>query len=165
MQEILKGVNLTSQLIDLPELQGEPEEIAQKKVEEAFRILQKPVMVEDTSLCFESYQGLPGPYIKDFLLKLGVEKLAQMANCFGDNRAYAQCIFALKMSAEEKPHIFVGQTKGRIVNPRGNQNFGWDCVFEPEGFDKTFGELDGATKNTISHRYKALSKLLSFLKK
>ena len=53
-------------------------------------------MTEDTSLCFNSYGGLPGPYIKDFLTKLGPEKLCQMAHTFKDNSAYAQTIFAYK---------------------------------------------------------------------
>ena len=52
------------------------------------------VMVEDTSLCFKAYGGLPGPYIKWFLAKLGHEGLNKMLAGFDDKSAYAQCIFA-----------------------------------------------------------------------
>lgn len=49
--------------------------------------------------------------------------------------------------------------QGTIVPARGPKDFGWDPVFQPEGFDKTYAELDSAIKNTISHRYKALKAL------
>ena len=52
------------------------------------------VMVEDTSLCFNAYEGLPGPYIKWFLKALGHEGLPRMLAGFDDKSAYAQCIFA-----------------------------------------------------------------------
>jgi inosine triphosphate pyrophosphatase len=51
-------------------------------------------MVEDTSLCYNAYGGLPGPYIKWFLKKLGHEGLNAMLAGFEDKSAYAQCIFA-----------------------------------------------------------------------
>ena len=57
-------VSLVSQKLDLPELQGEPEEISAKKCELAATEVGGPVFVEDTSLCFNALNGLPGPYIK-----------------------------------------------------------------------------------------------------
>ena len=53
--------------LDLPELQGEPLEIAKEKVLIAYRQIKKPVIIEDTSLCYNALKGLPGPYIKWFL--------------------------------------------------------------------------------------------------
>ena len=78
----------------------------------------------------------------------------------GDTSAQAVCIFAYCRSEDEEPVIFKGVTHGRIVEPRGSKTFGWDCVFEPEGFDKTYGELDSDVKNKISHRSKALTLML-----
>ena len=46
--------------------------------------------------------------------------------------------------------------QGKIVPARGPHDFGWDPVFEPDGFAETYAEMDCAIKNTISHRYKAL---------
>ena len=56
-----------------------------------------------------------------------------------------------------------GRTDGRIVPARGNNDFGWDPVFEPAGFQQTYAEMDSATKNSISHRYRALDKLREHL--
>jgi inosine triphosphate pyrophosphatase len=60
--------------------------------------------------------------------------------------------------------VFVGRTPGRIVPARGPADFGWDPVFEPDGFDQTYAELDKDVKNGISHRYRALDQLRDFLK-
>lgn len=62
----------------VPELQGEPEEVALEKVKIAYEQTKKAVLVEDTSLCFNAYKGLPGPYIKWFLKSVGPEGLAKM---------------------------------------------------------------------------------------
>ena len=64
---------MTSQDIDLPEYQGEPEEIAEKKCKLAAEHIGGPVLTEDTSLCFNALGGMPGPYIKWFLSKIGPE--------------------------------------------------------------------------------------------
>ena len=59
--------------------------------------------------------------------------------------------------------IFEGKTPGQIVNPpRGKRDFGWDPVFQPEGFDKTYAEMESETKNSISHRGRALAQLKQF---
>lgn len=61
---------LANKSVDLPEYQGEPEEIAREKCKAALELVKEPVLVEDTSLCFNALHGLPGPYIKWFLDKL-----------------------------------------------------------------------------------------------
>ena len=87
-----------------------------------------------------------------------------MANAFGDNSGYAQTIFAYKESEKKDTVSFVGRTYGKIVEPRGTRKFGWDCVFQPDGKDKTYGELDGKEKNLISQRKKALEKVIQYFK-
>jgi inosine triphosphate pyrophosphatase len=64
--------------IDLPEFQGEPEDIAIKKCEQAVREVDGPVIVEDTCLCFNALGGLPGPYVKWFLQTLKPEGLPKL---------------------------------------------------------------------------------------
>jgi inosine triphosphate pyrophosphatase len=71
VQEILGSDRLTNQKLDLLEIQGTIEEIATHKAKTAAEILGKPVIVEDTALEFCGLGGLPGPYIKWFLEKLG----------------------------------------------------------------------------------------------
>jgi inosine triphosphate pyrophosphatase len=51
-----------------------------------------------------------------------------------------------------EPQVFVGRTPGRIVPARGNNDFGWDPVFEAEGTGQTYAEMDKVLKNSISHR-------------
>lgn len=154
---------LSSMKIDLPELQGEPEDISKEKCRLASLEVAGPVIVEDTSLCFNALHGLPGPYIKWFLEKLGHGGLNKLLAAYEDKSAYAQCIFAYSSDPDSVPLTFVGRTDGRIVEARGPTNFGWDPVFEPQGFDKTYAELDKAVKNSISHRYRSLLKLKEHL--
>ncbi|KAJ0393063.1 hypothetical protein P43SY_005877 [Pythium insidiosum] len=154
---------LRNQAVDLPELQGEPEDIAKQKCRLAAAQVNGPVLVEDTSLCFNALNGLPGPYIKWFLEKTGHAGLNNLLAAYEDKSAYAQCIFAYARSAQDEPMVFVGQTHGTIVPARGPNTFGWDPVFEPKGYDVTYAEMDKATKNTISHRFKSLEKLKNHL--
>eukprot|EP00163_Fabomonas_tropica_P022537 TRINITY_DN3930_c0_g1_i2.p1 TRINITY_DN3930_c0_g1~~TRINITY_DN3930_c0_g1_i2.p1 ORF type:complete len:189 (+),score=34.37 TRINITY_DN3930_c0_g1_i2:15-581(+) len=155
---------LESVALDLPELQGEtPEEISREKCKLAFKEVQGPVIVEDTSLCFNALQGLPGPYIKWFLKKLGHDGLNKMLAGYEDKSGYALCVFSLATSADEEPLTFVGKTPGTIVPARGPNAFGWDPIFLPDGYDGTYAELDKSVKNSISHRARALAKLKEHL--
>uniref|UniRef100_A0A8C0F3A6 Inosine triphosphatase n=1 Tax=Bubo bubo TaxID=30461 RepID=A0A8C0F3A6_BUBBB len=63
---------------------------------------------------------------------------------------------------EEPVKLFKGQTHGMIVEPRGPRDFGWDPCFQPDGYNQTYAELPKAVKNSISHRYRALSELSAF---
>lgn len=78
----------------MPEIQGEPEVVAKEKVLIAYNQTKKAVIVEDTSLCFNAYKGLPGPYIKWFLKAIGCEGLAKMVEPFEDKTGSAVCILA-----------------------------------------------------------------------
>uniref|UniRef100_A0A452I489 Inosine triphosphate pyrophosphatase n=1 Tax=Gopherus agassizii TaxID=38772 RepID=A0A452I489_9SAUR len=154
---------LVAKKIDLPEYQGEPDEISIQKCREAANQIQGPVIVEDTCLCFNALGGLPGPYIKWFLEKLKPEGLYKLLAGFEDKSAYALCTFSFSTGNPEDPvKLFKGQTCGRIVEPRGPRDFGWDPCFQPDGYDQTYAELPKAVKNSISHRYKALKELSGY---
>jgi inosine triphosphate pyrophosphatase len=154
---------IDSVALDLPELQGEPEDVSREKCRMAAQQIEGPVLVEDTSLCFHALGGLPGVYIKWFLAKLGLDGLNRMLAGFDDRRAYAQCIFSLSMDAQSEPVQFIGRTDGKIVPARGDAHFGWDPIFEPDGFGQTYAEMDKAVKNGISHRFRALDKVRDHL--
>lgn len=171
VEQIIKNIlpNIKVEAVkvdDIPELQGEPEEIAKEKLKHVRKFIKDGIiMVEDTSLCFNSYKGLPGPYIKDFLNKIGLDGLTKMASALGDNTAYAQCIFALSENVTDEPKLFIGRTSGKIVDRRGPNSFGWDPIFEPdEGNNRTYSELPKEEKNKISHRYKSLNALADYYK-
>ena len=89
-----------------------------------------PVIIEDVSLCFNALNGLPGPYIKTFVEKLGQQGLCDLLKGFSDRTAYAMCIYALQMSALSEPKLFIGKCHGRILkDPIGKSKFGWDPIF------------------------------------
>ncbi|CAN6288058.1 unnamed protein product [Urochloa humidicola] len=143
--------------LDLPELQGEPEDISKEKARMAAHQVNGPVLVEDTCLCFNALKGLPGPYIKWFLEKIGHEGLNNLLKAYEDKSAFAMCIFSLALGPGEEPITFVGKTAGKIVPARGPNDFGWDPVFQPDGFEQTYAEMPKSVKNEISHRGKALA--------
>ena len=154
--------------IDLPELQGLPEDIVKGKLKlalEKAKKLEGPVLVEDTSLCFNAYGGLPGAYIKYFLKAIKPEGLYKMVCAFKDHSAYAQSIYGLQKDKKDEPHLFIGKTDGEIVSPRGDNNFGWDPCFKPSCSKKTFAQMDDNEKNKISHRGKSTRAMINFLKK
>ncbi|XP_071820298.1 inosine triphosphate pyrophosphatase-like [Apostichopus japonicus] len=162
---ILGGkIAVKAESIDLPEFQGEPDFISEAKCREAIKHIEGPVIVEDTCLCFNAFGGLPGPYIKWFLKKLGPAGLHKMLQGFEDKSAYALCTFAYSSgNPEDEIKLFCGKTPGKIVEPRGPIDFGWDPCFQPDDFQQTFAEMPKDIKNKISHRGKALAALAEFL--
>ncbi|GAA6061100.1 hypothetical protein JCM10212_006131 [Sporobolomyces blumeae] len=150
--------------LDLPEIQGSTQEVAKAKVAAAAEAIGGPCITEDTALGFEALGGLPGPFIKYFMKSVGHDGLNKMLQGFPSKRATATCTFAYSAGPGTEPVLFEGTTEGEIVPARGPTHFGWDPVFEPvEGESKTYAEMDGAAKNKISHRYRALEKLRKFL--
>jgi inosine triphosphate pyrophosphatase len=163
LQYILgNSIDLDNKKIDLPELQGEPEEIAIEKAKEAARQINGPVLIEDVSLCFNSLGGLPGVYIKWFVDKLGNDGISKLLDSFDDKSAYAQCIYTYCEGPSSTPITFVGKVNGKIVKPRGSEGFGWDAIFQPEGYDKTYGEMVKEERLKINPRYVALMIVKNF---
>ncbi|XP_023246088.1 inosine triphosphate pyrophosphatase-like [Copidosoma floridanum] len=158
------GEQVTHCTIDLPEYQGELNDICREKCKAAASIIHGPVIIEDTCLAFDALHGLPGPYIKWFLDKVGPEGLHKMLVGFEDKGAQAICTFAYCDGKPDDPVLlFQGCTHGQIVYPRGPQDFGWDPIFQPDGKDLTYAEMPKEEKNKISHRSRALEEVRKFL--
>lgn len=155
--------SIVNQSLDLLEVQGTIEEVTIHKAQSAAEQIGGPVLVEDTCLGFNALKNLPGPYIKWFVASVGLEGLVKMLDGFEDKSANAICTFGYCEGPGKEVKLFQGITEGTIVSSRGPTNFGWDSIFEPKGFDQTYAELDKSVKNTISHRFRALDKLRSFL--
>jgi len=166
-QKYIKDIEIKQLDIDLPELQGLPEDIVRGKLKlalEKAKKLEGPVLVEDTSLCFNAYGGLPGAYIKYFLKAIKPEGLYKMVCAFEDHSAYAQSIYGLQKNTKEEAHLFVGKTDGEIVSPRGDNNFGWDPCFQPKNYKETYAEMAEEEKNKISHRGKSTKAMIDWIK-
>ena len=166
-KENFKDIEIKQLDIDLPELQGLPEDIVKGKLKlalEKAKNLKGPILVEDTSLCFNGYGGLPGPYIKYFLKNIKPEGLYKMACVFDDHTAYAQSIYGLQKNKKEEPHLFIGKTPGEIVSPRGPNSFGWDPCFQPKDYKQTYAEMGEEEKNKISHRGRSTNAMIKWIK-
>lgn len=157
---------LVAKKIDLPELQGgDAKEIALEKCRLASEQIRGPCFTEDTCLSFTALNGMPGPYIKWFLEKCGHDGLNRMLVGFDDKSATASTFLAFtEGDKDDEIHVFEGATPGKIVQPRGCLDFGWDPIFEPdEGEGKTYAEMEKNAKNQISHRSRALAKFFQYV--
>ncbi|KAI0920805.1 hypothetical protein AcW1_005023 [Taiwanofungus camphoratus] len=157
------SIEVDSQDLDVPEIQGSTREVAAAKCRRAAELIGGPCITEDTALCFEALNGLPGPYIKYFLKELGHEGLNTLLKGFSTTAAYALCTFAYSAGPGSEPVLFEGRIDGRIVPARGEGKFGWDPIFEVDGTGQTYAEMTAEKKNKLSHRYRALEKLQTYL--
>jgi non-canonical purine NTP pyrophosphatase (RdgB/HAM1 family) len=141
--------------LDLPEPQAlDPSEIVEEKARAAYRMLSRPVLVEDSGLSIRAWGGFPGALVKWLERSAGVGALARMLDGFPDRGATAVCAIAFCDGAEVMAAR--GESHGSIAPaPRGGEGFGWDVLFVPEGSDRTFAEMAGAEKDRVSHRRRA----------
>ncbi|KAI2623270.1 inosine triphosphatase [Hypoxylon sp. NC1633] len=155
------GIAVRSQKLDLPEIQGTLEEVTEAKCRAAAALVAGPVLVEDTCLCFDALNGLPGPYIKWFMQSIGHDGLNNLLAAYDNKSAQAVATFGFLKGPGQEVLLFEGRTAGKIVPPRGPAVFGWDAIFEYDG--QTYAEMGKAEKNKISHRFKALEKLRAWI--
>ena len=127
----------------------------------------KVSIADDSGLVIPSLQGKPGVFSarwagekKDFN-----RAMKKINNLFYKKKTNAYYISVLAISwNKKKEEIFIGKIFGSLTwPPRGNLGFGYDPIFIPKGYSKTFGELSNKVKNNISHRVIAFKKLLNFL--
>ena len=124
------------------------------------------VLADDSGLEVDFLNGEPGVRSARFAgepvsdRKNVVKLLSLLSSCPDEKRfAKFRCVIVLKINETEEI-VAQGACKGHIgYEPRGTSGFGYDPVFYPEGFEKTFAELDATTKNSISHRGKAIKAL------
>lgn len=163
-QDILgDGFQIEFKKLDLDEIQTvDGKEVIKKKAEEAYKLLDCAILVEDTSLYFDVWKGLPGALVRWFLDTVGCEGLCKMIRGETNRTAYSESAIAYYDGKNLK--IVSGKIEGSVPDePRGDKGFGWDPVFMPTGSDKTFGELEMSEKNRISSRKIALEKLREYL--
>ena len=162
LSELLE-CNLYRFEIDLQEIQTtDLHELVKFKLHQAYEHVQAPVIVEDTSLYFVAWNELPGPLVKFFLKNLVLNGMVRALYEFENDSASAACCLGFTKDGKSM-HFFEGKVKGVIVNPRGSENFGWDAIFIPEGYQHTFGEMSIHEKNQISPRGIAAKKFNHFL--
>ena len=144
---------------------------AVKKAVSVSSYTRKPAVADDSGLVVDSLHGAPGVLSaryagEDADDRRNVEKLlAQMAGTENGNRkARFVCVIALALPGGKEVKTFEGHVEGRIATEmKGTGGFGYDPVFYPAGFDRTFAEMEPAEKDALSHRGMALNKLRKYL--
>ncbi|QZT36105.1 non-canonical purine NTP diphosphatase [Halosquirtibacter xylanolyticus] len=123
---------------------------------------------DDTGLEVESLNGAPGVYSARYagpncLAEDNMDKLLHELK--GSENRKAQFRTVISLIIDDQKYEFEGVVKGEITLERsGKDGFGYDPIFQPEGYNKTFSEMSSSEKNLISHRGVAVRKLISFLK-
>ena len=137
-------------------------EIAEHKLKAGNKI-KGNVLVDDAAFELSCLNGHPGPYAKDFVNSLGIQKIHELVKSLKDNKARRICTLGLRYKG--KYYFFQGETKGTIVKPSKNTKASdFDRIFIPKGYKKPMSDLPQELKDKISHRAKAYQKLIVFLK-
>ena len=146
------------------EIQGETlEEISRAKCDVLVGKLPAPFFVDDGGLFIDALHGFPGVFSAHALKKIGVPGVLKLMDGASDRRAHFACVVTYHDG--ERAHSFSGRCDGTLAAAPRSQGhgFGFDPIFIPDGHHETFGELSAETKNRISHRGKALAKLVAHL--
>lgn len=126
------------------------------------------VLADDSGLCVNALGGQPGLHSarwggrnKDFVVAM--KRIHDELGDAKDRSAYFMCVLVM-VWPDGREVVIEGRCDGHIAwPPRGDKGHGYDPVFVPEGYDRTFAEMDDGEKNALSHRGKALRKLVEVL--
>ncbi len=171
-RQLLDGQNIElKSLLDYPAY-PEPEENgasfkenASIKALAACKYCDVPAFADDSGLEVTALDGRPGIHSSRYA-PTDAERIAKLLDELKDatdRSARFVCVIAIAVNGEII-ETFEGEVKGTILHaPRGENGFGYDPVFQPEGFDKSFAELTQEEKNRISHRARAYAKAVEFV--
>jgi XTP/dITP diphosphohydrolase len=153
---------------DIPETSNTLEGNALQKARYLYNKYHYDCFADDTGLEVEALDNAPGVYSARYA---GEEKDPEanmhrlLSELSGKENRAAQFRTVIALILEGKEYTFEGVVKGEILKEKkGEKGFGYDPVFQPEGYFVSFAEISMDEKNQISHRGRALDKLLSFLK-
>ena len=164
----LLGLNDIQWTSDIPEPFDTFEDNAKAKVSLVFNHSGYPCFADDSGLEVDALNGRPGVYSARYAgeQRNSIDNIAKvLAELESETLRSARfiAVIAYQLNADEV-YLFKGHVNGSIAYyPSGNGGFGYDPVFIPAGFDRTFGELSPSVKNAISHRAMAMRKFLEFL--
>ena len=155
---------------DIPETADTLEGNARQKSRYVYEHYGLDCFADDTGLEVESLGGAPGVYYARYADGQGQDsqanknKLLKEMEEKNDRKAQFRTIISLIEKGEERQ--FEGIVKGQITREkRGESGFGYDPIFQPDGYETTFAELGSDIKNRISHRARAVAALCDYLRK
>lgn len=149
--------------VDVDEIQGlDIRRIVEHKAKQAYAIVKKPIIIEDTKLSFIALGALPGPLIKWFLEELGPVGLCRLLDGYDDRSAVAGAVTAYYDGSTLQ--LFEHELAGTIAaTPKGVDGFGWNKIFIPGGASITLAEMDEETFKAYYHKIKPFDELKKFL--
>lgn len=150
--------------LDLDEIQSlDLKEIVEHKVRQAYEKIKTPVIVEDVSLEFVALGQLPGPFIKFFVDTVPFETICAMLNGMS-RKAIARCVFGYYDG--KNLELFEGHMNGEIAEkPAGENGYGWDKLFIPEGYTTTRAEMNEEDDRKTYTQIKPFAQLKEFFSK
>ncbi|MGB5238032.1 MAG: non-canonical purine NTP diphosphatase [Flavobacteriaceae bacterium] len=152
---------------DIPETEPTLEGNAILKAQYVYDHYGYPGFADDTGLLVEALNGAPGVFSARYAgdqknSEDNIDKILSKLKGIDNRKACFITVIALK--TYNQLHLFKGEVKGNIEQQRrGNNGFGYDPIFRPEGYIETFAEMSVLLKNEISHRGRALKKLRAHL--
>ena len=152
---------------EIPETGKTLEENARLKANYVTKNYGFPCFADDTGLLVAILNGAPGVYSARYAgesanANANMEKILQALTAAGDRTARFETVIALNLNNEQ--YLYTGKIEGEIIHEkRGDKGFGYDPIFKPKGYDKTFAELPLEVKNQISHRAMAIQQLITYL--
>lgn len=163
---MLAEAGIESEMLDLdyPEIQCDTlEEVVQNALDWLSGKVEEDFLIDDSGLFISSLEGFPGVYSSYVFHTVGCEGILKILEGMEDRDAEFRCCFGLHWQGEDR--LFTEVSQGTITKEkRGDGGFGYDPIFVPSGHEKTFAEISTEEKNELSHRGKALEKVLEFLR-
>lgn len=123
----------------------------------------RPIMIDDSGLFVDALKGFPGVYSSYVFKTVGCDGILRLMEGVKNRSARFECCIGFLVPGKE-PHMSKGVAKGSIAEKKaGTGGFGYDPVFVPEGYTKTYAQIDIPEKNKISHRGRAIAMFLKEL--
>ena len=162
----LKDISINE---DIPETGNTLKANALQKAKYIYEKTGLDCFADDTGLEIEALDGKPGVHSARYAgpecdSESNIKKVLRDLKSYENRKAQFKTVIALIINGKE--YFFDGKVKGDILKSKtGNDGFGYDPIFKPNGFNESFAEMSVELKNNISHRGLAVKKLVKFLKK
>lgn len=158
------GIEIGRERLRVPEIQADTsEEVVRYSLDVLLGLTAKDVIVDDSGFFVDALGGFPGVYSAFVFRTIGIRGLLRLMAGLPQRTARFETVMGLRIGREVV--LFKGECRGSVSDaPRGKEGFGFDPIFVPDGATKTFGEMDLAEKNAISHRGTAAKRVAEFLK-
>jgi XTP/dITP diphosphohydrolase len=156
------GVSFDTTDLEKSEIRSQSvEEIALNAARHAHEVLKKPVVVDDTGFFISALNDFPGSYAAYVLQTIGYQGILKLLE--GTQNRDARFVTAVAFCNENTLKSFIGEMLGKTdVAASGTGGFGYDPIFIPDGFSKTYAQLSLPEKVKISHRTKAFRAFLEW---